>query len=97
VCNFTPVRRMGYSIGAPWEGRYETVFNSDDIEFGGEGKGSRGFIVSEKIPMHNFQQSITLDLPPLGILFLKAPPAKKRGQGSGNRGQGNGKIKIPLS
>lgn len=42
VCNFTNVERCDYRIGIPKKGAYKIVFNSDDVEFGGEGKGNKG-------------------------------------------------------
>ena len=37
VCNFNPVLREGYTLGAPVAGSYKEILNSDDAEFGGSG------------------------------------------------------------
>ena len=71
VCNFTNVERCGYRIGIPKKGAYKIVFNSDDVEFGGEGKGNKGKLKTESINMHGFEQSISLDLPPMSAIYIK--------------------------
>lgn len=71
VCNFTNVERCDYRIGIPKKGAYKIVFNSDDVEFGGEGKGSKGKLKTESINMHGFEQSISLDLPPMSAIYIK--------------------------
>ncbi|MBQ5996194.1 MAG: 1,4-alpha-glucan branching protein GlgB [Clostridia bacterium] len=71
VCNFTNVGRGDYRIGVPKKGAYKIVFNSDDACFGGEGRGNSDRIATESINMHGFEQSITLDLPPMSTIYLK--------------------------
>lgn len=83
VCNFTNVRRENYRIGVPTHGEYEVLLNSDDTAFGGEGLGSKGKIKSDtKLPMHNFEQSIQLDLPGYSAIYLELKreikPRKKK-------------------
>ncbi|MBQ7541277.1 MAG: 1,4-alpha-glucan branching protein GlgB [Clostridia bacterium] len=78
VCNLTPVPREGYRIGVPEKGGYEVVFTSDDVSFGGTGKGSVGVVASEKVPMHGFRQSISLDLAGLSGVFLRRKASKKK-------------------
>lgn len=84
VCNFNPVLREDYRIGAPQPGWYREVFNTDDKAFGGGGI-TNGTVRSEKIPMHGYDQSISLTLPPLSVQYYqhkKAPgrPAGKKGK-----------------
>ena len=71
VCNFTNVERCDYRIGRPKKGAYKIVFNSDDVDFGGEGKGNKGKLKTESINMHGFEQSISLDLPPMSAIYIK--------------------------
>ena len=47
------------------------MFNSDDEIYGGSGKGQKEKIKWEKTPMHGFEQSISLDLPPMSTIYLK--------------------------
>ncbi len=76
VCNFVPVERKGYRIGVPAKGTYKVVFNSDDKEFGGSGIAEKSY-KAEKEPMHGFDYSISMTLPPLSVMYLKAAPARK--------------------
>ena len=71
VCNFTNVERCDYRIGIPKKGAYKIVFNSDDVDFGGEGKGNKGKLKTESINMHGFEQRISLDLPPMSAIYIK--------------------------
>ncbi len=70
VCNFTPLVRKNYRIGVPFEGKYIEVLNSDDEKYSGSGVKNYE-VISERIPFHGRNYSISLNLPPLGIIFLK--------------------------
>jgi 1,4-alpha-glucan branching enzyme len=71
VCNFTPVPRHHYRIGVPVGGRWTEVLNSDGKEYGGSGLGNFGGAEASPIPFHGRAYSLSLTLPPLGILFFK--------------------------
>ena len=77
VCNFTPILREGYTMGAPVSGSYKEILNSDDAAFGGSGKYHNKNIRSKKAPKHGFDQSITLTLPPLSTLYFQVPEKKE--------------------
>ena len=77
VCNFTPILREGYTMGAPVSGSYKEILNSDDAAFGGSGKYHNKNIRSKKVPKHGFDQSITLTLPPLSALYFEVPEKKE--------------------
>jgi 1,4-alpha-glucan branching enzyme len=70
VCNFSPVKREGYRIGVKSAGQYAEVLNSDDVKYGGWGN-LNGSVKSEKKPMHGYNHSIVLTLPPLSTIYLK--------------------------
>ena len=70
ACNFTPVPRHGYRIGAPRGGYWREVLNSDAKEYGGSGMGNGGGIEAETAPMHGRPCSLKLTLPPLSVLFF---------------------------
>jgi len=70
VCNFVPVRRENYRIGVNESGIYKILLNTDEVRFGGLGRG-KDKIKSEKIPMHQRDNSVVLDLPPLSCLYLQ--------------------------
>ncbi len=71
VFNFTPVPRMDYRIGAPRQGFYREVINSDSAAYGGSNIGVKGGVTAEASPWHNQPCSLSLNLPPLGMLVLK--------------------------
>lgn len=77
VCNFTPVSREAYTIGVPSSGKYKIVMNSDDSEFGGYGTYLQKDFTAKNVAMHNYNHSISIDLPPLSILYIKCPKSKK--------------------
>ena len=70
-CNFTPVRRDGYSLGVPVAGIYEEIFNSDSAWYGGSNAGNSGWIASTSRPCHGRDHAITITLPPLAAIVLK--------------------------
>ncbi|MFH1703952.1 MAG: alpha amylase C-terminal domain-containing protein, partial [Nitrospirota bacterium] len=71
VCNFTPVPKYNYRVGVPKGGFWREVLNSDANLYGGSGNGNLGGIEAAPIPSHGRYQSLSLTLPPLGILFFK--------------------------
>ena len=71
VCNFTPTVRDGYRVGVPHAGGYRVRLNSDDGEFHGSGAGSTGRIEAVADPLDEQPASLTLTLPPLGMLILE--------------------------
>ncbi len=77
VCNFVPVERRDYRIGVPYKGRYKLMFNTDAKEFGGSGVTEKTF-KSENEGMHGHDQSISMTLAPLSVIYLKYTPVKKR-------------------
>ena len=76
VCNFVPVGRNDYKIGVPYPGVYKVVFNTDSKEFGGNGL-SETYVRSKEYPMHGFDNSVSLTIAPLSVMYLKAIPMKK--------------------
>jgi 1,4-alpha-glucan branching enzyme len=71
VCNFTPVLRENYRIGVPVKKNYKEIFNSDDKKYWGSDQKNKGLIKAENISWQGKPQSISLNLPPLGIVVLK--------------------------
>lgn len=71
VINFTPVPRYDYRIGVPSAGEYSEAFNSDDIIYGGSGVHNENKLEVEKIPWHNFEQSIAITIPPLAAIYIR--------------------------
>ena len=71
VSNLTTVHRSDYKIGVPVGGTYEVVFNSDDVEFGGTGKGTSGKIKTIPVAMHGHEQSLSLELAGMSTIYIK--------------------------
>ncbi|MBK0402993.1 1,4-alpha-glucan branching protein GlgB [Adhaeribacter sp. BT258] len=71
VCNFTPVPRENYRIGLPENGIWDEIFNSDSSEFGGSDLQNGIGLEAESLTAHGRDFSISLALPPLGVIYLK--------------------------
>lgn len=75
VCNFNPIERVDYQMGVPNPGTYKELLNSDDVKYGGGGVHNPAKRTRKK-PLHGFDQSIQLTLPPLSTVYLAVPEAK---------------------
>jgi 1,4-alpha-glucan branching enzyme len=71
VCNFTPVPRDNYGLGVPQGGFWQALLNSDATPFGGSGYNPVAMVEASPLPAHGHLYSLYLDLPPLGLVFLK--------------------------
>jgi len=71
VFNFTPIPRENYKVGVPFGGFYREVLNSDSQIYGGSNTGNMGGVFAENLPFHGRPFSLTLTLPPLGMVVLK--------------------------
>ncbi len=72
VCNFTPIPRHNYRVGVPRGGFWQEALNSDAKIYGGSGQGNMGGMEAAPIPAHGKYYSLSLALPPMSVLFLKA-------------------------
>lgn len=79
VCNFNPIERVDYQMGVPNPGTYKELLNSDDVKYGGGGVHNPAKRTRKK-PLHGFDQSIQLTLPPLSTVYLAVPEAKAQPQ-----------------
>jgi 1,4-alpha-glucan branching enzyme len=70
ACNFTPLPRHNYRIGAPRGGWWKEVLNSDAPHYWGSGQGNFGGVEAVPLPLHGRPYSLTLTLPPLGAVFF---------------------------
>ena len=78
VCNFAPVLRPDYKFGVPRAGQYAELINSDDEAFGGSGVHNEP-VRAAKEPMHGFDYSISLRIPPMSAMLLRTPkPARPK-------------------
>ncbi len=71
VCNFTPIPRYPYRIGVPHRGFWKEILNSDAPIYGGSSQGNMGGVNSSPVGSHGFFNSISINLPPLGICVFR--------------------------
>jgi 1,4-alpha-glucan branching enzyme len=71
VCNLTPVLRDDYRIGLSKKGKLKEIFNSDSKKYGGSGVCNPKLIQTTDIPWNFRDYSVTLKLPPLGVIFFE--------------------------
>jgi 1,4-alpha-glucan branching enzyme len=71
VCNFSPVPRPNYRTGIPRGGFWRELLNTDAKLYGGSGQGNFGGIDASPAPLHGRSHSLTVNVPPLGAVFLK--------------------------
>jgi 1,4-alpha-glucan branching enzyme len=85
VANFTPQPHSHYRIGVPLEGFYAEAFNSDSGRYGGSNLGNLGGKFSDTAPMHGYEHSLNLCLPPLCVLVLRRDEVRSvlTGRGAG--------------
>ena len=76
VCNFVPVSRSDYRIGVPAVGSYKVMLTTADEKYGGNG-GIQPFYQSEPIPMHGYDNSVSIDIPALSVTYYKVPKSRK--------------------
>nr|WP_321525746.1 1,4-alpha-glucan branching protein GlgB [uncultured Cohaesibacter sp.] len=75
VSNMTPVERQNYRLGVPKAGRWVEILNTDSSLYAGGGRGNLGASVTEDIPSHEREVSLSLTLPPLSTLYFQLEQA----------------------
>jgi 1,4-alpha-glucan branching enzyme len=78
VCNFTPVPRHNYRVGVPVDCHWREALNSDAPLYGGSGQGNIGGVMATPLPIHGRPYSLSLTLPPLGVVVFQ--PEVRDGQ-----------------
>ncbi|MBD3271358.1 MAG: 1,4-alpha-glucan branching protein GlgB, partial [Elusimicrobia bacterium] len=71
VCNGTPLPRFNYRVGVSHAGHWDEILNSDAYRYGGVGYGNFGGLDTYPVPYHGKQQSLSVTVPPLGIVIFK--------------------------
>src|SRR5258707_6568739 len=71
VVNATPVPRYSYRLGIAAEGWYEEILNTDAETYGGSNVGNYGGVHADAIPWQGQSHSISVNLPPLGVVAFK--------------------------
>ncbi|MEW6338284.1 MAG: 1,4-alpha-glucan branching protein GlgB [Acidobacteriota bacterium] len=70
ACNFTPVPRHGYLVGAPRGGTWREILNSDAACYGGSNLGNGGAVEAHRCPWHGQPWTLEIVLPPLASVFF---------------------------
>ncbi|MDR1255325.1 MAG: 1,4-alpha-glucan branching protein GlgB [Puniceicoccales bacterium] len=70
ICNLTPIERENYRLGVPLGGYWKEVLNTDSAHYAGQNRGNCGHVHADNCPMHRWEFSLNLRLPPLTTLVL---------------------------
>ena len=77
VCNFADRIHEAYRIGVPYGEAWEEIFNSQHRDYEGWDITNPYPKPVEPVGMHDYDQSISLRLPPLGVVYLKQVAKEK--------------------
>ena len=69
-CNFTPVERQDVSVGVPYRGQYEEVWNTELEDLGGTWTKGQGILRTQEEKMHNQEHTVEVILPALSVIAL---------------------------
>ena len=72
--NFTPVERKDYELNVPKAGKYKLVFNSDNEEYGGDGKVEAVVVKSAVEADSNDRYKMFVDIPASAMVVYKYEP-----------------------
>ncbi|HEX7815460.1 1,4-alpha-glucan branching protein GlgB [Dyella sp.] len=72
ICNFTPVPREDFRIGVPVGGAWREICNTDSDYYAGSNVGNGGMVVATADPSHGYAHSLSVRVPPLATLILRA-------------------------
>lgn len=70
VVNFAGVPHADYRLALPQGGTWLEAVNTDAVEYGGSGVGNLGAVEARPEPHHGRAFSATIQVPPLGVLYL---------------------------
>lgn len=70
LLNFTPVDRPRFTVGVPYKGRYEEIFTSDSLCYGGGGV-QNGVLQTTDGSWGTFDQYLSLHLPGYSAILLQ--------------------------
>jgi 1,4-alpha-glucan branching enzyme len=71
VLNMTPAPRHDFRVGVPAAGSWKEIFNSDEKQYWGSGLTNDKAIKSDKEYWNGRDNSIKVNLPPLGAVVFK--------------------------
>lgn len=76
VCNFADLPYMKHELGVPFAGKYKEIFNSDSEIYGGTGVVNKRVKASRAVECDFRDNSIKVDIPPLGISIFNCIKAE---------------------
>ena len=76
ICNFAAIPYENYQVGVPFAGKYKEIFNSDAVEFGGEGVVNSRVKTAKAEECDEREHSIKVKLPALGVSIYSCTPGK---------------------
>ncbi|MBQ9200305.1 MAG: 1,4-alpha-glucan branching protein GlgB [Lachnospiraceae bacterium] len=71
ICNFTPMAHKSYKLATPTGGRWQEIFSSDNVKFGGEGRNNKTAKQAKKAECDGQEHYISVNVPPLSITVFK--------------------------
>ena len=71
VLNLTQTPQKNYRIGLPKKGTLKEIFNSDASKYNGTGNFTNTKLTSDRKTWNNRENSVVLELPPLGMVAFK--------------------------
>ena len=71
VLNLTQTPQKNYRIGLPKNGTLKEIFNSDASKYNGTGNFTNTTLTSDRKTWNNRENSVVLELPPLGMVAFK--------------------------
>ncbi|MDD2958163.1 MAG: 1,4-alpha-glucan branching protein GlgB [Lachnospiraceae bacterium] len=96
VCNFSALVYENYKIGVPYHGKYKEIFNSDRVEFGGQGNVNPRQKTSKKDECDGRKDSIQIKVPSMGISVFSctraAEPISQNRIATATKAGGTGKA-----
>jgi 1,4-alpha-glucan branching enzyme len=75
IANFAAIPHEGYRIGLPYAGRWDEVLNTDADAYIGSGVGNFGGVEAQSEGWHGQPASATVQVPPLGTVWLRHRPS----------------------
>ena len=88
VCNFAPVAHEKFRVGVPFAGKYKEILNSDSVKFGGTGATNPRVKASKKEEWDARENSISLNLPPMGVCVFQCTPLEEKPKREGEKKNG---------
>jgi 1,4-alpha-glucan branching enzyme len=70
MINFSGSDLENYRLGVP-KGKYQVIFNSDSVRYGGTGSFNKRVFNTKKSYSHGKDTSIAFDLPKMTCVYLK--------------------------